>query len=71
MIFVFSDFARDAVQQFHKFPLIRIGMRHPYGARYWWPSLYHFFEFDGRNIIFSICQRRTADELTRGPATAG
>ncbi len=26
MIFVFSDHVRDAVQQFHKLPVIRIGM---------------------------------------------
>jgi hypothetical protein len=29
MIFVFTNFIRDAVEQFHKFPVIRIGMRHP------------------------------------------
>jgi hypothetical protein len=27
MIFVFSDFVRDAVQQFHKVPVIRVSMR--------------------------------------------
>src|SRR6266480_4152170 len=51
MIFIFANFVGNAIEQLHELPVIRFGVSDADSARYWWPSLRHFFEFGERHVI--------------------